>query len=249
MSFDQVKIGPHTLYLGDCREVLPTLGKVDAVIADIPYGEVNRESGGLRNLDKGAADAVSFSLDDVIRNCVRLADGTAYIFCGTEQVSHLRAEFVRAGMTSRLCIWEKTNPSPMNGDKLWLSSIECCVFARKPLAYFGEHCESPVWRGPVARDQKHPTQKPDWLMRKLVSASVAERGTVLDFCMGSGTTGVACQREGRIFIGIEREPKYFEIACKRIRDAIDDTALTAPAVDRVAEVGLFETTKQEVSSG
>src|SRR5690606_13989470 len=115
-----------------------------------------------------------------------------------------------------LCGWEKSNPSPMNGDRLWLSSFECCVFGRKRKAWFGEHCQSPIWRGPVERDQVHPTQKPVWLIEKQVKASVPPNGVCLDFCMGSGTTGVACVRTGRRFVGIEIEPKYFEIAVQRI---------------------------------
>lgn len=216
--------GSIRLLLGDCLEILPGLGKVDACVTDIPYGEVNRESGGLRSLDKGLADVVAFELSK-LTECISDLCVSAYVFCGTEQVSRIRAGFVAAEKTTRLCIWEKTNPSPMNGDRLWLSSIECCVFARGPNAFFSEHCASPVWRGPVQKDQQHPTQKPVWLMERLASASVMPGGLVLDPFMGSGTTGVACIRLGRRFIGIEKEPKYFEIAKKRIRDELDKTRL------------------------
>lgn len=220
---DAVKRWPHwatpdgsaVLVNGDCREILPGLPRVDAIIADIPYGEVNRESGGLRNLDKDAADVETFPLSFVIEHCSRLAS-SAYVWCGTEQVSELRAGFVEQGMTTRMCGWEKTNPSPMNGEYLWLSSFECCVFARHAKAYFGEHCASPIWRGPICRNQVHPTQKPTWLIRKQVEASVPKGKTCIDFCMGSGTTGIACLRTNRRFIGIEKEPKYFEIAVRRL---------------------------------
>lgn len=216
--------GSIRLLLGDCLEILPGLGKVDAVVTDIPYGEVNRESSGLRSLDKGIADVVEFDLleltEYIARACV-----SAYVFCGIEQVSQIRAGFVAAEKTTRLCIWEKTNPSPMNGDRLWLSSVECCVFARGPHAYFSEHCASPVWRGPVQKDQQHPTQKPVWLMERLISASVMPGGIAADPFMGSGTTGLACIRLGRRFVGIEKEPKYFEIAKRRIRDELDKTRL------------------------
>lgn len=212
--------GSVTLYLGDAREIVPRLDEsFDAVIADIPYGEVNRESGGLRNLDKGEADLETFPLEFVVTHSARLAD-SVYIWCGIEQVSDLRGGFVQAGMTTRLAGWEKTNPSPMNGERLWLSSFECCVFARKPKAWFGAFCESPIWRGPVERDQVHPTQKPDWLIRKLVLASVPPGGICLDFCMGSGTTGVSCQRTGRRFVGIEKHPPFFAVASKRIEEEL-----------------------------
>jgi site-specific DNA-methyltransferase (adenine-specific) len=224
----RVEIGDCTLYLGDALQLLPTLpaGSVDAVVTDIPYGEVNRESGGLRKLSKGTADVVTFSIEEVNQHCSRLA-ASNYVFCGTEQVSGLRAGFVERGLTTRLCVWEKTNPSPMNGESFWLSSIECCVFARKPRAHFSEHCSSAVWRGPVAREQVHPTQKPTWLIRRLVKASVLPNGTCLDFCMGSGTTAVACVQTGRKFIGCEIDPAYFEIALQRVREAQHETGLFA----------------------
>lgn len=227
--------GAVRLFLGDCRELLAELpaGSVDAVVTDIPYGEVNRESGGLRVLDKGIADIETFTLAFAVDQSARLAS-TAHIFCGTEQVSELRARFVEAGMTTRLCVWEKSNPSPMNGECFWLSSIEACVFARKPTAYFGEFCQSPVWRGPIEREQVHPTQKPDWLIRRLVRAGCPEHGTVLDFCLGSGTTAVAAIRTNRRCIGVEREPAYFNLAVSRLTAELSRTPLfpDPPAVQR-----------------
>lgn len=216
--------GDIRLALGDCLDILPTLEAVDCVLVDIPYGVVNRESGGLRKLDKAEADVVTFGLDDVVAHCVRLA-ATSYVFCGTEQVSELRRGFVLAGLTTRLCIWEKTNPSPMNGESLWLSSSECCVFARKPKAYFSEHCQSSVWRGPIERDQIHPTQKPQWLFERLVRASCPKYGTVLDFCLGSGTTAVSCVRLDRKCIGVEKHAPYFDIAVKRIEAELNRAPL------------------------
>lgn len=203
---------------GDCLEMMRQIpdGSVDMILTDIPYGEVNRKSSGLRNLDKGDADIITFSLKDAINESVRLAKQSIYLFCGIEQVSEIRSRMVDAGLSTRLCIWEKTNPSPMNGQRLWLSSIECCVFGRTPGATFNEHCKSAVWRNPVARGKVHPTMKPVALMERLILASSNEGDTVLDFTMGSGTTGVACVNTGRKFIGIEKDPDYFKIAEQRI---------------------------------
>ena len=212
-----VIIGNATLYLGDCREVLPTLPKVDAVITDIPYGEVNRDSGGLRSLDKGAADVATCTAAEVLE-VLALGD-SVYVWCGTEQVSDLRGGLVALGYSTRLGVWEKSNPSPMNGQHLWLSALECCVYGKRAGAHFSEFCKSPVWRGPTAEKEDHPTPKPVWLMSRQIQASVKHGGTVLDAFMGSGTTGVACMNLGRSFIGIERERKYFDIACRRIEDA------------------------------
>lgn len=144
-------IGECLLLEGDCLDILPSIPEaaVDAVVTDIPYAKVNRDSGGLRNLDKGIADVATFTIQDAAD--MAAAADTCHVFCATEQVSELRSALIARGMTTRLCVWEKTNPSPMNGDKMWLSSIECCVFGRKPLAYFGAFCQSAVWRGPIAR--------------------------------------------------------------------------------------------------
>ena len=210
-------IGNAELWLGDCREILPTLPKVDAVITDIPYGEVNRASGGLRNLDKGAADVETCDLAEVLQ--VLELGQSVYVWCGTEQVSGLRSGLVSAGYSTRLGVWEKSNPSPMNGQYLWLSALECCVYGKRSGAHFAEFCKPPVWRGPTAEKEDHPTPKPVWLMEGQILASVKPGGSVLDAFMGSGTTGVACMNLGRSFIGIEREPKYFDIACRRIEDA------------------------------
>lgn len=214
------KCGNVVLMRGDCIDELPKLDrKFDAVIVDIPYGAVNRKSAGLRNLDKGDADIETFDTSLVIEHSHRLGS-TAYVWCGTEQVSEIRAGFVKAGMTTRMCGWEKSNPSPMNGQYMWLSSFECCVFARSRAAWFGRHCKSPIWRGPICRSKIHPTQKPEWLLKEQVEASVRPAEWCLDFCMGSGTTGVAAVKSGRKFFGIEKNAEYFAAAKLRIEAAI-----------------------------
>jgi len=205
------------IYHGDCREILPTLPKVDLVLTDPPYGEVNRVSRGLRNLDKGRADIITGGELDAI---LKIQAATFYVWCGTEQVSYLRAGFVDNGFSTRLGIWEKTNPSPMNGQHLWLSSLEACVFARKNGAVFNEICKSPVWNGPTEGETDHPTEKPIWLFKRLVAASSNQGQTILDPFMGSGTTLRAAKDLGRKAIGIEIEEKYCEIAAKRLAQEV-----------------------------
>jgi site-specific DNA-methyltransferase (adenine-specific) len=217
------------LYNEDCMEGMRRIpeGSADMILTDIPYGIVNRPSSGLRPLDKGAADIETFDVETFIKQCVRVLSGSAYIFCGTEQVSAIRAAFVQGGLTTRLGIWEKTNPSPMNGTRLWLSGIECCVFARKSGATFNEHCKSPVWRFPVGSSKIHPTQKPVALFERLIQASSNPGDLILDPCMGSGTTPVACMNTNRHYIGFEKDPGYFAIAQKRIADHKPQLSLTA----------------------
>lgn len=224
---DKVIIGDATLYLGDCMDILPTLDKVDAVITDPPYGKVNRKNSGLRNLDRGIADIADFEIKELAELLVKYGF-SVYVWCGTEQVSELRAAMVNLGMSTRLCIWEKTNPSPMNGQYLWLSSIETCVFGKESGATFNEYCVSPVFRIATEPKEYHPTAKPIPLMERLIKASTNEGMTVIDPFMGSGTTGVAAVQMGRKFIGIEREPRYFDIACERISNAQKQQTLFEP---------------------
>jgi site-specific DNA-methyltransferase (adenine-specific) len=115
----------------------------------------------------------------------------------------------------------------MNGSRLWVSGLEFCVFARRPNATFNEHCKKALWQAPSGRSKLHPTQKPVSLMERLILASTNEGDTVLDNCMGSGTTGVASVNTGRKFIGIERDPTYFAIATNRIAEAARSDLLSA----------------------
>lgn len=207
------------LYNADCFEILKDKYKIaDLILTDIPYGEVNRKSNGLRNLDKDKADIVTFDLIELVNMLCKVTKGSIYIFCGTEQISDIRKTMVQNKMSTRLCIWEKTNPSPMNGDKIWLSGIECCVYGKFPKATFNEHCKNTVFRFPCGRNKLHPTQKPIELFEKLILASSNEGDTVLDPFMGSGTTGIACKTLGRDFIGIEKDTNYFNIAKNRIEE-------------------------------
>lgn len=208
------------LHLGDCLEVMKSIDdkSVDLVLTDIPYGVVNRDHGSLRVLDKGVADTLTFNLKDFVKEVDRVCKGSVYVFCGTEQVSELRALLIDFGLTTRLCIWEKSNPSPMNGEKLWLSGIECCVFGRNKKTTFNEHCKNTVWKFPNGRSKQHPTEKPLKLFEYLVGVSSNEGDVVLDPCMGSGTTGVACKNLNRKFIGVEKDATYFEVAKERIND-------------------------------
>lgn len=191
---------------------------VDAVITDIPYGEVNRISNGLRNLDKGKADSIDFEIGDMVNELCRLTKGSIYIFCGINQVSAIRQAMTKNKMSTRLLIWEKTNPSPMNGTKIWLSGVECCVYGKFPSATFNGHCENTVLRFPCGRNKIHPTQKPEKLVEKLVKVSTNEGDVVLDPFAGSGTTAVVCAKNGRKYLAYEIDKDYYNKAEERLRN-------------------------------
>ena len=204
--------------------ILPSLvdGSITLTLTDIPYDEVNRKSGGLRNLDKSHADIITFPLDKFIDEIVRVTSGSIYIFCGSVQVSHIRNRLIEHGLSVRHCIWEKTNPSPMNGQYMWLSSIENCVYARKKGAYFDirERCKSAVWKCPTAKYKGHPTPKPIEVMERLIQASSQPEDTVFDPCMGSGAVGIAAKRTRRNFIGVEFDKNYYSTTQDRIDKAV-----------------------------
>jgi len=215
------------LYHADCMEVMRDMedNSVDLVLTDIPYGKVNRGSNGLRGLDKGVADIEDYQPEDLAGHFAAVSSGSVYSFCGTEQVSFIRRALVDVGMSTRLCIWEKLNPSPMNGQRIWLSGIETCVYGKHPKATFNAHCRNTVWRFKSGDSIGHPTRKPINLFKFLVETSSNHGDTVLDPFLGSGTTAIACEQLGRKWIGVEREEQYCEIAAKRLSEPMQRSLL------------------------
>ena len=190
----------------------------DLILTDIPYDGVNRESSGLRNLDKKDADVMNVKLDELLPELLRLCSGSFYIFCGFGQISQITQFFINNKINPRLIIWEKTNPSPMNGDVTWLSGIEPCVFGKLPNATFNAHCRNTVLKYATTGGQYgHPTEKPVELFKDLITVSSKENMKVLDPFLGSGTTLVAAKQLNRNAVGIEISPEYCEIARNRLK--------------------------------
>ena len=209
----------NKIYNEDCLEGMKRIpdGSVDCIVTDIPYNECNRADKGLRNLDKANADIGIFNVDILTKNLCDKTSGSIYMFCGFNQVSTIRQAMSKKGLSTRIVVWEKTNPSPMNGSTIWLSGVELCVFGKKPGAPFNLHCKNTVLRYPCGTNKIHPTQKPVELMRLLISASTETGNVVFDPFMGSGTTAIACIKEKRNFIGFELNKEYYDKACKRIK--------------------------------
>ena len=203
---------------GDCLVEMNNIEdkSIDMILCDLPYGEVNRASSGLRNLDKGVADIFDIDFELLIDEYKRVCKGSVYLFCGIKQISELTRLLQNSGFSTRLGQWEKTNPSPMNGQHIWLSGSEFCVYGKLPSATFNEHCKKPIWKYPVGRNKLHPTQKPLKLFEHLILSSTEEGDTVLDNCAGSGTTAIACMNTNRNYILIEKEQEYIDIINKRI---------------------------------
>ncbi len=227
------QIGDATLYLGDCLEILPTLGKAGAVIADPPYGIPHsfglQKGGGRKGTRRLQFEWDAEGITDVVLAAchlsANLADAQVW-FCGLHQTSYIADVLLEFGMTPKAGAWVKECPPPAGAGNWWPSGFEHAVYAYRSGAWFGDKNpkRSNVWLSDSYRFGQpgkvdHPTQKPLGLIARLVKSVVAPRSTALDPFMGSGTTGVACAKLGRKFIGIEIEPKYFDIACKRIEEA------------------------------
>jgi DNA modification methylase len=206
-------IGDATLYLGDCRDVLPSLGPVDAVISDPPYGigkdGQNRTTGG-----NGGRKAYEFRGWDTERPESALLmqlSGMAPI-CVLWGGNYF-ADILPA--TGKWFVWDKGQRiNQSDGELAWTSlpgALRICTMNRVELLKDGA---------------EHPTQKPLKLMQWTL-AQVGNPQRVLDPFMGSGTTGVACMKAGLSFIGIEREPTYFDTACRRIEEAYRQPRLFA----------------------
>lgn len=209
----------NKIYNEDCLIGMKKIpdASVDCIVTDIPYNECNRADNGLRNLDKDKADIGIFDVAALTKNLCEKTKGSIYMFCGFNQVSAIRQAMSQKGLSTRIVVWEKTNPSPMNGSVIWLSGVELCVYGKKQGATFNFHCKNTVFRYPCGGGKIHPTQKPVELMSQLIVASTKEGDTVLDPFMGSGTTAIACIREKRNFIGFELNKEYYDKACKRIK--------------------------------
>lgn len=197
-----------TLYLGDCREILPTLGKVEAVVTDQPYG-TGWVKGGGKNAGDYAAKGEKPAWDVWNTDWIKLAQADTYAaFCPSSRLRDLLNEFGGGALRT----YVKSNPRPaLGGDA---PSLEPIVVY--PKVRFGSTQHFVAYNGD---NEYHPTQKPLPLMAWLIEGVSARGETVLDPFMGSGSTGVAAVQLGRKFIGIELEPHYFDIACRRIAEA------------------------------
>lgn len=222
------QIGRATLYLGDCREILPSLGSVDAVLMDPPYvlsdaGPGDSHFGmSLNKFDSNDYKAIVSGFDlDVFDELARICSPfNLFCFCSNKQVSQIMAYHEQRGRATTLCVWHKTNAAPFaNG--VWRGDLEYCVHARASGAVFvGNATEKKkVWEHPIVQDDAHPTVKPLPIIKRQVGICSTEDQTILDPFMGSGTAGVAAASMARNFIGIEKDERHFATACHRIEQA------------------------------
>lgn len=227
---DKVILGDCTLILGDCLEVMKEIPdkSVDAVITDPPYGV--DYIGGITDTNYTKRERLANDEDaKIYSKFVPLAFGvmkdgaSTYIFYATSCEHEVYPVIADVFGKYQQLIWHKTNATFGNPFARYKFDYEPLIYCRKgsPSTWNGGNKERAVLKFRRENDagDYHPTQKPLGLIQRLIINSSNVGDTILDPFMGSGTTGVACVQTGRRFIGIEIEPKYFDIAVKRIKDA------------------------------
>lgn len=240
---NKVIIGAATLYLGDCMEILPTLGKVDAVITDPPYGiGESRKKNATRGKPFGSRvdakntrgtyvapiDYGTYEWDakpaspEQIAACLAAGD-KAIIFGGN---------YFDLPKTGKWLVWDKINSGDFADCELAWTNLKGAVRIFRHM-----------WNGMLRDSERnvprvHPTQKPIAVMAWCIEQAGTPE-TILDPFMGSGTTGVAAIQLGCKFVGIEREPRNFEIACERIKEAVEAGRLFKPEPIKQEQTNLF----------
>ena len=201
------RIGGQRLILGDCLEVMPLLGKVDAVVTDPPYG-IGADAGVGKY---GKLKAGPQRWDSAAPSMGWMPDVPAIVWGGN---------YFDLPPSRAYLVWDKgagfKGRDFAECEMAWCSfDANARIFARDPLA-----------RGDY-RGKQHPTQKPVALMEWCLGF-LPDAETILDPFAGSGSTGVACVNMGRRFVGIERDPDYFDIMCRRIDEAMRQPRLELP---------------------
>lgn len=207
---EKQEIGNSTVILGDCVDILPILGKFDAVVTDPPYGigEARKNNASRGKLaiakDYGVSDwddqPITKESVDLLRNISKWQ----IIFGGN---------YFDLPPTKCWLIWDKENGASDFADaELAWTNLDKAVRLKRYM-----------WNGMLRANKEprgdHPTQKPVGIMEWVISHLPSTVNTIIDPYMGSGTTGVACMNLEKRFVGIERERKYFDIACKRLENA------------------------------
>ena len=211
------RIGNQRLILGDCLQVMPTLGRFDAVVTDPPYGmkwdgKVTRGKNGTGKAGKTRHFGKTILNDNAPFDPSPFIEGKAILFGANHFPQHLRR--------GANLVWVKRTDA---GFGSFLSDAEVAWFSEG----HGVYCFRDMSMQGESSNRFHPTQKPVALMEWCLGF-LPDAKTILDPFAGSGTTLVACQRMGRAGTGIELDPDYFDIACKRVDEAARQPDLLIP---------------------
>jgi site-specific DNA-methyltransferase (adenine-specific) len=217
-NFREVTIGPCRLICADCMDVLPTLTGVDLLLTDPPYGisldtDNSRFSGGTKGNMAKRGNGIGSACGAPIIGDDKPFDPSFLTQYGKRQIIWGWNNFPDKLPAGACLVWLKRFDEAFGS---FLSDAETAFYSHG----HGVYCRRDLSNNAIAKERVHPTQKPVGLMEWCLSF-MPDAKTVLDPFMGSATTGVACIQTERQFIGIEKEEKYFDIACDRIQRAWD----------------------------
>lgn len=214
------------IWLGDCRDVLPMIGRVDAVVTDPPYGMSFRSN---HRAEKHAAIANDGDIESLVWATKLPITHSRYIFCRWDNVSQV-------DKPKSLVTWVKNNWSMGDLNHEHARQTEVALFYAGPDHFFPKSRPTDVIECARTGNNYHPTEKPADLMRAVVEWT---SGVVLDPFCGSGTTGVACAKLARSFIGIEIDPGYFDIARRRISEALKQPDMFVVPAPKLVQASLL----------
>lgn len=238
------------LYLGDCIEIMKKLANetVDLIFSDPPYFLSNNgksiNSGKIVSVNKGEWDKksnyknINLFTFNWLKECYRLLkkEGSIWISGTTHNIFDVQREAKKVGFKIiNIVIWHKSDPPPLIYKNKFRFSYEFIIWARKTNKHYFNYDEvykvynkemEDVWMIPaVQKNEKlfgyHPTQKPEKLLERIIISSSKVNDIILDPFLGSGTTCYVAKKLGRKYIGIEKEPKYYDISFKRINSIMD----------------------------
>lgn len=251
--------------MGDCAEIVPTLARADAVVTSPPYNTLptSPKASGLHNERRGGGNqwleraAVGYAdqmpedeyqawLNDILGKCASNTKGLIWV---NHKVRYREGEAIHPVRMITLpiyaeVIWNRKISMALNCKRFAPAHEGFWAFGTPSYWDDKNNALMSVWDIPPAQresDNKHPCPYPERLVRPIIESSAPPRGIILDPFMGSGTTGVAAVKTGRRFVGIEIDPRWFDLACRRISDALraPDLFIEHPArAERPAELDL-----------
>tara|TARA_R110000764_G_scaffold196039_2_gene281248 strand:- start:4 stop:693 length:690 start_codon:yes stop_codon:yes gene_type:complete len=211
-QFNKKVIGDCTLYNADCEEVMPLISSVDAVVTDPPYG-MRFVSNYRKEKYKEIENDNGFKF---LKWATTIkAKHSTYVFCRWDNLYQVIKP-------NSLITWVKNNWSMGDLNHEHARQTEVCLFYKGKNHFFPKKRPTDVIFCNRTNNNYHPTEKPLQLISSIVEWT---NGVVFDPFMGSGTTGVACAKLGKKFIGVELDPNYFQIACQRIEKAYQEPDL------------------------
>ena len=214
------------LRCGDCLKLMKNIpdGSVDLVLTDPPYGMGFKSNHRKETYNEIRNDKSLEWLERYISECCRVLKNNSaiYCFCSWHNVDVFKQAIEKKFKIKNILIWEKNNTSMGDLKGSYAPKYEMIIFAHKGRKLLNGFRYADIIKANRTGNKNHPTEKPVDLLETFIKNSSGENEVVFDGFMGSGSCGVACVNTNRNFIGIELDEGYFNIAKKRIEEAVND---------------------------